>query len=42
MKDIKTKRAVIYARVITDGPTIDNHLRELRLAAERNRRPIAS
>ena len=42
MKDIKTKRAVIYARVSTDGQTTDNQLRELRLAAERNGWPIGS
>jgi len=36
MKDGKTKRAAIYARVSTDGQTTENQLRELRLVAERN------
>lgn len=36
MKDVKTKRAAIYARVSTDGQTTENQLRELRLVAERN------
>jgi len=36
MKDSKTKRAAIYARVSTDGQTTENQLRELRLVAERN------
>ena len=36
MKDIKTKRAAIYARVSTDGQTSDNQLRELQLVAENN------
>jgi len=36
MKDAKTKRAAIYARVSTDGQTTENQLRELRLVAERN------
>ena len=40
MKDIKTKRAAIYARVSTDGQTTDNQLCELHLVAERNGWPI--
>jgi len=36
MKDDKTKRAAIYARVSTDGQTTENQLHELRLVAERN------
>ena len=40
MKDGKTKRAAIYARVSTDGQTTENQLRELRLVAERNGWPI--
>src|SRR4051812_22878476 len=36
MKDGKTKRAAIYARVSTDGQTTVNQLRELRMVAERN------
>ena len=36
MKDDKTKRAAIYARVSTDGQTTENQLRELRTVAERN------
>src|SRR5215472_8055464 len=36
MKDGKTKRAAIYARVSTDGQTTENQLHELRLVAERN------
>ena len=36
MKDPKEKRAAIYARVSTDGQTVDNQLRELRMVAERN------
>lgn len=40
MKDGKTKRAAIYARVSTDGQTTENQLLELRLVAERNGWPI--
>ncbi|SPP64726.1 recombinase family protein [Nitrospira lenta] len=40
MKDGKTKRAAIYARVSTDGQTTENQLRELHLVAERNGWPI--
>lgn len=40
MKDGKTKRAAIYARVSTDGQTTENQLRELRVVAERNGWPI--
>ena len=36
MKDGKTKRAAIYARVSTDGQTTDNQIRELRLVVGRN------
>jgi len=36
MKDEKIKRAAIYGRVSTDGQTVDNQLRELRMVAERN------
>lgn len=36
MKDNRTRRAAIYARVSTDGQTTENQLRELRLVAERN------
>lgn len=36
MKDVKTKRVAIYGRVSTDGQTVDNQLRELRMVAERN------
>jgi DNA invertase Pin-like site-specific DNA recombinase len=36
MKDGKTTRAAIYGRVSTDGQTVDNQLRELRMVAERN------
>jgi DNA invertase Pin-like site-specific DNA recombinase len=36
MKDGRTTRAAIYARVSTDGQTVDNQLRELRMVAERN------
>jgi DNA invertase Pin-like site-specific DNA recombinase len=36
MKDGRTQRAAIYARVSTDGQTVDNQLRELRMVAERN------
>jgi DNA invertase Pin-like site-specific DNA recombinase len=36
MKDLKTKRVAIYARVSTEGQTTENQLRELRLVAERN------
>ena len=32
----KVKRAVIYARVSTDGQTTDNQVQELRATAERN------
>src|SRR5262245_2393115 len=36
MKDAKDKRAAIYARVSTDGQTVDNQLHELRMVVERN------
>jgi DNA invertase Pin-like site-specific DNA recombinase len=36
MKDGRTTRAAIYGRVSTDGQTVDNQLRELRMVAERN------
>jgi DNA invertase Pin-like site-specific DNA recombinase len=36
MKDRRTTRAAIYGRVSTDGQTVDNQLRELRMVAERN------
>jgi DNA invertase Pin-like site-specific DNA recombinase len=36
MKDDKSKRAAVYARVSTDGQTTENQLRELRLVAERS------
>jgi len=36
MKDGRTTRAAIYGRVSTDGQTVDNQLRELRVVAERN------
>ena len=36
MKDGKTKRVAIYARVSTDAQTTENQGRELRLVAERN------
>jgi DNA invertase Pin-like site-specific DNA recombinase len=36
MKDERSTRAAIYARVSTDGQTVDNQLRELRMVAERN------
>ena len=40
MKDVKTKRAAIYARVSTDGQTTENQLRELRTVADRNGWPV--
>jgi len=40
MKDVKTKRAAIYARVSTDGQTTENQLRELRAVADRNGWPV--
>lgn len=36
MKDGRITRAAIYGRVSTDGQSVDNQLRELRLVAERN------
>jgi DNA invertase Pin-like site-specific DNA recombinase len=36
MKDGRTTRAAIYGRVSTDGQTVDNQLRELRMVAEGN------
>ena len=36
MKTERATRAVIYGRVSTDGQTVDNQLRELRMVAERN------
>lgn len=36
MKNGKATRAAIYGRVSTDGQTVDNQLRELRMVAERN------
>jgi len=36
MKVQVIKRAAIYGRVSTDGQTVDNQLRELRMVAERN------
>jgi DNA invertase Pin-like site-specific DNA recombinase len=36
MKDVRAKRAAIYARVSTDGQTTENQIRELRQVAERN------
>jgi DNA invertase Pin-like site-specific DNA recombinase len=36
MKDMRAKRAAIYARVSTDGQTTDNQIRELLQVAERN------
>ena len=36
MKDGRITRAAIYGRVSTDGQTVDNQLRELRMVAERN------
>jgi DNA invertase Pin-like site-specific DNA recombinase len=36
MKDRSTTRAAIYGWVSTDGQTVDNQLRELRMVAERN------
>ena len=36
MKEVRAKRAGIYARVSTDGQTTDNQIRELRQVAERN------
>ncbi len=34
--NVNGKRAVIYARVSTDGQTVDNQLAELQLVAERH------
>jgi DNA invertase Pin-like site-specific DNA recombinase len=36
MKDGRITRAAIYGRVSTNGQTVDNQLRELRMVAERN------
>ena len=36
MKTERATRAAIYGRVSTDGQTVDNQLRELRMVAERN------
>ena len=36
MKNGRTTRAAIYGRVSTDGQTVDNQLRDLRMVAERN------
>jgi len=36
MKEGRTTRAAIYGRVSTDGQTVNNQLRELRVVAERN------
>ena len=36
MKDKQTTRAAIYGQVSTDGQSVDNQLRELRMVAERN------
>jgi DNA invertase Pin-like site-specific DNA recombinase len=36
MKNGRGTRAAIYGRVSTDGQTVDNQLRELRVVAERN------
>ena len=36
MKDGRITRAAIYGRVSTDGQTVDDQLRELRMVAERN------
>jgi hypothetical protein len=36
MKDGRATRAAIYGRVSTDGQTVGNQLRELRMVAEQN------